>query len=273
MLTYLVYKAKKSVRTYAKYLRLFLFLSIVYTLSYLTTKNITQKYIYLSIQYLNQTFDNIKQYAIDSRLYFLNLKEKSAIINLEHKKSLDLESEIKKISLEKQILEQENVSLKKLLNFFQNQNNELKIFSTKAFINQNNLFSNSGVIYTKGLDVKINDFVLSNNGLLGIVYSVGTIFAKFNLITHPDVRLSVMNINSRDLCMTLGVGSKIKLIYVNGKHNMKVGDILVTNSVNVAQNIPVAQIESINENEIFATPFFEKTNLDFVGVINSEARN
>ena len=67
--------------------------------------------------------------------------------------------------------------------------------------------------------------------------------------------------------MTLGIGSKVKLIYVNDRHGMKIGDILVTNSKNVKHRIPVAIVESIKDNEIYATPISDIINLDFVSIV------
>lgn len=259
------YKLKKWTKVYGKYIRLSVFLSVIYLSLYLVTNNISPKYIYLTINYLKGGIDNLNQSVDDAKFYFEYLVNRKNTTHIEHEKLLELEAKTKQILLEKQILENENLALKKLLNFVEK--NELDIFSTKAFINNNNTFSNFGIVYTGEINVKKNDFVLGNNGLLGIIYEIGTDFARFNLITNPDVRISVINVNSRDECMTLGLGSKLKLIYVNDRHGMKIGDILVTNSENMKHGIPVAIVESIKDNEIYATPISDIVNLDFVSII------
>ena len=264
----LSYKLKKWIKVYGKYIRLSIFLSVIYCSLYLVANNISPKYIYLTINYLKAGIDNLNQSVDDAKFYFEYLVNRKNTTHIEHEKLLELEAKTKQILLEKQILENENLELKKLLNFVEK--NELAIVSTKAFINYNNIFSNFGIVYIKGINVKKNDFVLGSNGLLGIINDIGTDFARFNLITNPDVRISVININSRDVCMTLGVGSKLKLIYLNDRHGMKIGDILVTNSENVKRAIPVAIVESIEDNEIYATPISDIINLDFVSIIVDE---
>jgi cell shape-determining protein MreC len=259
------YKLKKWIKAYGKYVRLSIFLFIIYISLYSVANNIAPKYIYLTIQYLKNEISNSKQYFNDAKFYFEYLVNRKNTAYIEHEKLLELEARTKEALLEKQILENENIELKKLLNFVEK--NELDIVSTKAFINHNNTFSNFGIVYTNGINVKKNDFVLGNNGLLGIIYEIGTDFARFNLITNPDVRISVINVNSRDTCMTLGFGSKLKLIYVNDRHSMKIGDILVTNSENLKYGIPVAIVESIKDNEIYATPISDIINLDFVSIV------
>lgn len=264
----LTYKIKRWIKAYGKYLRLSVFLLFIYFGLYLVANNVSQRYIYSTINYLQIVSNNLQNYISDTKFYFNNIVNKKNIVEIENEKLTKLEDEIKRILLEKRIIEDENLALKNLLNLVQQ--NQLKIVSTRAFINQNNLFYSYGVVYTQGINLKKSDFVLGKNALLGIIYDVGTNFAKFNLVTNPDVRISVINTRSRDLCMTLGAGSRLKLIYVNDAHNMKVGDLLVTNFEGAKYGIPVAVIESINNNEIYAEPVSDVLNLDFVSIVVSK---
>lgn len=234
------YKDKK---TFFILLILLSFLILYFTNNFISKNNINiMQSIYYPfgklVFYINKKIDTIK-------VYFTSL---DTISN----ENLELKKEIQKYSLLLQDYEEilkENNRIRKLLNLKLKDKKTLKLAN---IIGKSPDMWHKELISDIGLneDIKVNNTVISYNGLIGRIKEVNDRSSKVQTISDPSVWVSVQNNRSRSTCMLKSdLNNKAKLYYLNDKSDFKVNDIIITSGLGglYPKGIPVGIVSKVNK--------------------------
>ena len=164
----------------------------------------------------------------------------------------------------------ENNAYKKLLNAT---SNNLKIVKTAAVIAQSPNFYSNAVIINAGLEqgISVDQVVINEKGLVGKIIEVSKNNSKVLLINDQNFSISVKNINNNFQAIISGSSNDkfLKSSFIKNQKKPRVGELLITSgrAKLFPQNIAVGKIVMIKNDEIFALPFVDTKNLNFVQII------
>ena len=165
----------------------------------------------------------------------------------------------------------ENRAYKKLLNATSSKLNIVKTASVTA--QSPNIYSNS-VIINAGSDhgISVDQVVVNEKGLVGKIINVSKNNSKVLLINDQNFSISVKNIanNFRAIISGSSNDKYLQSSFIETDKKLKVGEILITSgSAKVfPKDIAVAKIVMIKNDILFALPFVDTKNLDFVQIID-----
>lgn len=121
----------------------------------------------------------------------------------------------------------------------------------------------SFIIDSGSLDgVKVNDPVLANGGLVGIVTDVGPINCRVRTILSPEVKVSVIELISKDLGVlegeiSLSEEGLIKLAILSEETKIKKGDMIVTAGASgiFPKGVPIGHVREVDREAHGATMY------------------
>lgn len=108
--------------------------------------------------------------------------------------------------------------------------------------------------------VSENDPVITENGLIGVVYSVGPNFCKIRSILSPDAKVGAIDKMNMESGVIVGKASLAdqnltRLSFISSQHTMKKGDILVTSGLSgvYPADLKIGEIKEFSYDEYDAS--------------------
>ena len=105
----------------------------------------------------------------------------------------------------------------------------------------------------KNLGVNVNDPVITENGLIGIVFECDATTSKVKTILSPDIKVGATSQKSKDAGVISGSGTYCDqnltmLTKISSDNKLKKGDIIVTSGVGgmFPKNLVIGQVENIS---------------------------
>lgn len=168
----------------------------------------------------------------------------------------------------------ENSDLKKLLNFKDSSNFPL----TAATIVSKSLSKVQGTITLnagKNQSVKIGMPVITDKGLVGIIFSTSDNYSIARTLTNVDLKLTVKSERTRENAIMKWNGDWLILINIPKTYNMKKGDRIVTSEISSIVPFPlpigvVAEIDKVETgifNEVKIQPFVDFQKIENVFIL------
>lgn len=167
-------------------------------------------------------------------------------------------------------LEIENKILSNLLNYTPPP--EVKFYTARVIAEEGDAFSHSLIIYTgnnKGL--KKGQVVLSENGVVGRIESVGRYYAR--VITIADINSKIPVIIERTRMRAILAGdntSAPKLTFLPLIAEIETGDRIITSGIagTFPAGLPIGIIKSTERGNIRITPFSDFDKLEYVRIVD-----
>ena len=164
-------------------------------------------------------------------------------------KEIVLDSVNQEYLIKLNLLEQDNIRLRKILSLQESSNNE-RILA--AVISRKTGSWWRQIILNKGSrdGVEIGNIVLGPGGLLGIVKNTSLFTSSVNLITSPESKLGVWVDRIQINGLLVGLGDDFpSLILYSKDADIKVGDFVSSSpaSTLLPPNIPIGIVQSIDE--------------------------
>lgn len=167
-------------------------------------------------------------------------------------------------------MESENQSLKKLLNFVPAK--KYGYVTVHMVSDISGPFAQSALINGgKEQNIKLNQAVIDENGLLGRVVEVGNSSARVLLITDINSRLPVMSERTREKSILIGNNKTLpSLSYMVANSALQVGDRLVTSGDGgmFPSGVPVGVVSAINGTSVTVQPFADISRAEYVSAID-----
>lgn len=164
----------------------------------------------------------------------------------------------------------ENEQLKDLLNF---RSPPTKSYITARVVaDAGGAFVRSLLINSGAADgVQKGQPVVTGDGLIGRVITVGDRSSRVLLITDLNSRIPVELENTRDQAVLAGDNTKRpRIIHLAEKVSVSVGDRVITSGHAgvFPPGLPVGVVTSVNDSDIRVQPFVEWSRLEFVRVVD-----
>ncbi|MBR1604887.1 MAG: rod shape-determining protein MreC [Alphaproteobacteria bacterium] len=198
--------------------------------------------------------------------YFYDFKN----IREENKKLREENRELVIRSSRVTALEIENHLLSNLLNYVPPEGASYS--AARVVAEEGDSFSHALIIYTAGnKTVKKGQIVLSDNGVVGRIERVGSVYSKVILITDINSKIPVMIENSRVRGILSGDNTSVpKLIFTPLEADLRVGDKIITSGVAgiFPPGLPVGKISAIENGVIKIKPLGDLDRLEYVRIVD-----
>ncbi len=212
-----------------------------------------------SISHISHSFQNGKE-TLSSWIF---IREQLASLEQENSRLRYLENHSNN-------LEEENRSLRKLLNFPREYASSY--VSARVFADTSGVFARSLLVDVGSAQgVEVGHAVLSKNALAGRITSVDKHWSRVILINDANSVIPVISRWQRENALLEGSNSKhLRLSLVPSHHSFSVGQQLTTSGqgFTMPPDIPVAIVESVNDNIILAKPIAEPLKDGHVVIVN-----
>lgn len=200
------------------------------------TKPLNTATFYLK-QYINSVFDNFQRLDILSKE---NNELKSELTNLKNK------------LIEYESTKNENKALKDSLDI-KEKNPDFKIVEANVIIRDTySKFYSFSIDKGENDGIKLKDYVITKDGLVGIITQVTKDSSVVSTILDPIVNIGAFSVNSSDTGVLNGDSSlvkdnKVKFKYISKNNTIKPGDILATSGVasNSPRSINIGLVDNI----------------------------
>lgn len=259
----------KRVNWYYKFLIAFLFF---FSMFFLLTKNMS-KIINTSayknyITFISVPFNYLKEYNIFD---YKSVKEENE--NLKEELLLITPPE------EYENIKNENNELKELLKLEQLYTDYNKVYSKPVTRNKMYWFNTMTIDKGKEDNVKENDIVITNKGLIGTITNVTKDFSTVRLITSSNNENKISVAVKKDKNYYHGTIIEydypyLKIELIIKEKNIKIGDEIVTSGLgNLPKNIQIGKIEKIEEDEyamtniLYIKPYQDMNNISYMAVL------
>jgi rod shape-determining protein MreC len=200
----------------------------------------------------------------DRLSYFKNIEAENIKLKMQV-------AELSKVQLRASNLSSENHELRKLLNV----TDDLKynhITSRLVGVNITPLAS-VGIIQAGSRDnVKINDLITNQDGLVGKVVNVSQNYSSVMLVSDPNSRVPVITSTSRERGILAKKEDNMQLIYLAEDHNIEIGELIYTSGDGkiYPYGLLIGHVAKITEDGIFVKLSVNLNNTDFVRVESKE---
>ena len=123
--------------------------------------------------------------------------------------------------------------------------------------------SNSGV--------KVNDLVISQDGLVGKVVNVSDNYASVMLISDHGSRVPVVTSSSKERGILTKQGDDMLLIYLPEEHKVEVGELVYTSGDGkiYPYGILIGRVYKVNSDGVFITLSVNLSRTEFVNILSS----
>lgn len=200
------------------------------------TKPLNTATFYLK-QYINSIFDNFQRVDILSKE---NNELKVELSNLKNK------------LIEYENTKNENKALKDSLDI-KEKNPDFKIVESNVIIRDTySKFYSFSIDKGESDGIKLKDYVITKDGLVGIITQVTRDSSVVSTILDPIVNIGAFSVNSSDTGVLNGDSSlvkdnKVKFKYISKNNTIKPGDILATSGVasNSPRSINIGVVDNI----------------------------
>ena len=267
---------KKKIRTFTRSKSFSnLYLSILFILTFLlitfnkTDYIVIKKIKSLSIDVITPV-TTIVNFPVQISANVFNSINKMRYLKQQNLKLEEEVSRLKKwqtIALKNQT---ENNAYKKLLNSTSNYN---KIVKTAYVVSKSPDIYAKTIVINAGLKQGISqDLVIINErGLVGKIITVSNNKSEAILIKDQNSSVPVKNLSNQFFAIVKGTsdGKYLTSSFIKGGKMPKIGDLLLTSGSTkiFPQDILVARVIKVTQNNFLALPYVDFDNLDFVQVI------
>ncbi|MGI4776253.1 MAG: rod shape-determining protein MreC, partial [Janthinobacterium lividum] len=196
----------------------------------------------------------------DNITYLKDLKAENE--NLKHQLVL-----LEKLKSENQIIEAENIQLRRLLNTVPDP--VQSFFTARLLSVVNNPFSRS-VLIAAGADqgTKINQLVTNDEGLIGRIIKQTNNYSKVMTINDTNSHIPIITSITREKGILVGYNTGAKIIHLSKNHSAQIGEKIITSGDGniYPYGINVAKIVEINDTDVLAEPIVNLSRVEFVNV-------
>ncbi len=196
----------------------------------------------------------------DRLSYFRNLEAENVKLKLQLARMADLEQTVTNLL-------SENKELRKLLKVTDKiKDNYITSRLVGASITP---LSSSAVIEAgENKNVKANDLVINEDGLVGRIINVSNNYSSVMLLNDPNSRVPVITSASRERGILAKQGDNMLLIYLSEDHKVEIGELIYTSGDGkiYPYGLLVGKIYKIDNDGIFVKLSANLNNLDFVTV-------
>ncbi|MGA1862830.1 rod shape-determining protein MreC [Deferribacter thermophilus] len=266
-------KLKKNLFFIVLLLLLLIFLQFKIPSTYRPIRGLLGTFLNPFLYIVDSTTDYFLK-VIDNYIFLINVKKE----NTELLKKLEL-LEFENILLKEKIKELDR--LRKLLNFKET----YKLNTIAANVIGKNIYGLEKYIIidmgsTNG--IKVNFPVISSKGLVGKVIEVYKNSAKVKLTLDRTLKVSVLNLNSRETGVVRGFEKGDLIVdYFSDLGEVKVGDIFITSGLGMLypKGIPVGVVTKIEDpkyglfKKVFLKPTVDFNRIENVLVIVKNEKN
>jgi rod shape-determining protein MreC len=205
-------------------------------------------------------------------LYIKNIPSNISSFFYTYQENKDLKYQINEFTSIKNmndILEAENIELKKTLNFFENKShNDI----SAKIIASYNIMSQDVILLSAGANqgVKINQPVINQYGLIGRIIEVYDTSAKILVITDKKSRIPVIFNNSRKYAVVSGGNREcLKVNYIENNNDILDNELVITSGDGGIMPPGIVIGKAIKkENDICVQPSFKDNHFEFVIIKN-----
>ncbi len=168
----------------------------------------------------------------------------------------------------------ENRELKKLLKVTDNlEYNRI----TTRLVGANIVPLSSSAIVEAGdnNEVKINDLVTNQDGLIGKVVNVSSNYSSVMLLTDPNSRVPVVTSLSRERGILAKQGDNMLLIYLPEEHKVEMGELIYTSGDGKVYpyGLLVGKVAKLSDNGVFVQLSVSLNEVEFVNIESRSTKN
>lgn len=216
------------------------------------------------LSFINRPFEEASQ-KINSISNISALKAENARLKLENER-------LKEWYQTALMLDAENKSLHSLLNL--NLSSEVKYVSARVLSDTQNTFSKTLLISAgESNNIKLNQVVLSGEGILGRIIEVGDKVSRILLITDINSRIPVKIEKINKKAIVTGDNSDfLSVMYMDYLDNDLIGKKVITTGDGgvFPAGLVVGTIAKIDNNIVYVKPLSQMDNIEFVKIIEKE---
>ncbi len=241
-----------------------------------TEENIfTNVVSYVSVP-LQKSFSNLSNSAHDFDYYF---KEKDELKDENEKLKKEI-GELRDTVIDYYDVKRENARFAKYYDF-KNSNKSFQFVSAAVIGSSPGEFLGEFVIDCGSKSgISVNDAVITENGMVGVVSQVNSVSSKVKTILSPKANIGVLDSRTGESGIVNGSTEKIKdnltkMKFISSQSDLKNGDIISTNGLSgmYPKNLKVGKILSVDyddhESSYYATvePFENIKDVKYVFVV------
>jgi rod shape-determining protein MreC len=199
--------------------------------------------------------------------YFKNLEAENIKLKLQLAKISDLETATTNALAE-------NIELRKLLKVTDNVQ-AAYITSRLLGVNITPLSSSAIIEAGDNNNVKINDLVTSQDGLIGKVINVSYNYSSIMLLNDPSSRVPVVTSSSRERGILAKQGDNMLLIYLPEEHQAQVGELIYTSGDGKVYpyGLLVGKVDKVNNDGVFVKLSTDLNKIEFVNIESRPQEN
>ena len=203
--------------------------------------------------------ENVK-ILYDRLSYFKNLEAENIKLKLQLASISDLETTTTNILAE-------NRELRKLLKVTDNIQ-ATSITSRLLGINITPLSSSAIVEAGENNNVKINDLVINQDGLIGRVINISNNYSSIMLLNDPGSRVPVVTSSSRERGILAKQGDHMLLIYLPEDHQVQAGELIYTSGDGkiYPYGLLVGRVDKVNNDGVFIKLSADLNKIEFVNI-------
>lgn len=176
---------------------------------------------------------------------------------------------LENIEIKYRLLLNENIKLKELLNFIPDE--KYKYITARIISSAPGTYVRSGIINGGKKQGIVKDQIVFNKyGLIGRIINVSEESSRILFINDYNSRIPVITSDSNERGILVGDNSDLlQLTYLPKNSHIKVGELLTTSGDGqyYPAGFAVAEIVSINGENIKARPFLDLKSLEFVIIL------
>ena len=232
---------------------------------------------------LQGKYDKFNNYILDSLLYIsypvevLSIKLEQYVTNISnftnaYRENAELKEEVKNLHLllqDYELVKLENLHLKKISAFISDKNFVYK--TARIILSSSGPYVRTGVISGgKADNIRKNQIVVSDMGVVGRVVEVGENSSKILFINDFNSRIPIVTVSSNKKGVLVGNNSNIlEILYLDNISGVRVGELVKTSGEGelYPSGLALGRIISVERNNVKVLPFVDIYKLEFVSVL------
>ena len=225
---------------------------------------------------LQKSFSNLSNAAHDFDYYF---KEKDELKNENEKLKKEI-SELRDTVIDYYDVKRENARFAKYYEF-KNSNKSFQFVSAAVIGSSPGEFLGEFIIDCGSKSgISVNDAVITENGMVGVVSQVNSVSSKVKTILSPKINIGALDSRTGESGIVNGSNEKIrdnlaKMKFISSQSDLKNGDVISTSGLSgmYPKNLKIGKILSVDyddyESSYYATvePFENIKDVNYVFVV------
>lgn len=231
-------------------------------------EQITQNYAVMILSPIEISIANIKKFCFTQLNDFQSLVQ----ARTENEKLKEKIIKLQEAFLKAKILEQENLELKKKMQFIGSK--EIKFKTAKLIAGVYNTSLREAFINAGSKDrIKADCLVFNEDGVIGRVISVNSDNSKIMLLNDRRSYIPAKAISNGNKMIVSGNDSSLlEVKFIAENKAIEIGEVILTSSEAnlVPENVPIGKITKIEDDTYQIRPFADLNNFDIVFIYLNE---